>query len=274
MYYKLPNLICLLCCVFTVNGYATDHPLELQKGLKRFDKQTVLGSLSSRGIKDVYIGDNVLAKSIYLVDTGGEIHNITGASRSSKVKISFFQPYQESRLEQLLELKFNKKNGFIEQISSTYSIDSAYLDLSPVREKVLLAAIKKYGEPLSLADIQQITGQTTPEIRVGSFIDELRPNSDVAELIEMYFSKRNISKNSKFTSGSQGRAIMHTGFDLCYLWQENDFKEILSLCAFDSREANASNRGVELNLYNFRLQQVITEQKKASDKDAPFSIGL
>ncbi|MFT5674779.1 MAG: hypothetical protein ACI808_000704 [Paraglaciecola sp.] len=274
MYYKLPKLICLLCCVFAVNGYATDHSLELQKGLKRFDKQTVFGSISNLDIKDIYIGDNVLAKSISLVDAGGRIHNITGGSRSSKVKISFYQPYQESRLEQLLELKFNKKNGFIEQIGSTYSIDSAYLDLTPVREKVLLAAIKKYGEPLSLADIQQITGRTTSEIRVSSFIDKLRPNSDVAESVKMYFSKRNISKNSKFTSNTDGRAIMHTGFDLCYLWQENDFEEILSLCAFDSREANASNRGVELNLYNFRLQQVITEQKKVSDKEDPFSIGL
>jgi hypothetical protein len=257
-----------------VNGYAAEHPLELQKGLKRFDKQSVLGSLSNLDIKDVHLGDNVLAKSISLIDAGGEIHNITGGSRSNKIKISFFQPYQQSRLEQLLELKFNKKNGFIEQISSTYSIDSAYLDLSPVREKVLVAAIKKYGEPLTLAEIQQISGQIKPEISVSRFIDTFNPKQAVAESVKSYFSKRNISKNSKFTSATDGRAIMHTGFDLCYLWQLNDFEEILSLCAFDSKEANASNRGVELSLHNFGLRQVIAQHKKLSDKEDPFSIGL
>lgn len=274
MCYKLPKLICLLCCVFAVNGYAAEHALELQKGLKRFDKQTVLGSQSSLDIKDVFIGDNVLAKTILLVDKGGEIHNITGGSVSSMVKVSFFQPYMESRLEQLIELKFNKKNGFIEQISSTYRIDSAYLDLSLVREKVLVAAIKKYGEPLSLSDIQQITERQTPEINVSSFIDKLKPNQYVAELVKMYFSKHDISRNSKFTSDTEGRAIMHTGFDLCYLWERDNFAEILSLCAFDPREANASNRGVELNLHDFSVQQRITEQKKSSVKYDPLSIAL
>lgn len=274
MGYKVSKLIGLFCCVFAVNSYAAEHSLEQQKGLKRFDKNAVLGSQSNLEIKDVYVGDNVLAKSISLVEGGGKIHNITGGSRSSKVKISFFQPYQESRLEQLLELKFNKENGFIEQISSIYKIDSAYLDLNPVREKVIAAAIKKYGEPMSLRDIQQITGQVASEISVSRFIDSFKVSKGNTELAKMYFKKRDISRNSKFTASKEGWAIMQSGFDLCYLWQINDFAEILSLCAFDPREANASNRGVELNLHNFSVQLRISEQKDLPAKDDPLSIGL
>lgn len=264
----------LLSCFFAISLHAGSHELEQLRGLKRIDKGDELGSRSALEIKDVYIGDNALAKSIALFDKGGKIHNVTGGTRSEKVRFSFFQPYQDSRLEQTLELKFNKENGFVAQLSSTYKIKSAYLDISPVREKVLQAAIEKYGSPLTIAEVRDISDQQQGEVALKRFIDKLAPQDAVKEQALGYFTRRNISKNAKFSATEQGYAQMHTGFDLCYLWQRNNFSEILSFCAFPPNEANASNRGVELSLQNFVVAQQIADRISNDEQQEPLSISL
>jgi hypothetical protein len=267
----LSKLILSLCAL---SLFAGAHELEQQRGLKRFDKAAELGSRSDLQIKDVYIGDNALASSISLSGIGGEIHNITGGTRSNKVRFSFFQPYQGSRLEELIELNFNKENGFIEKISSTYKIKSAYLDISPIREKVLQAAIEKYGEPLSMAEIYGISSQQKGEVKLKRFMHEIVVPDTQREQVLGYFAKRNISKTAKFSEADKGRAIMHTGFDLCYLWHRNNFAEILSFCSFAPKAANASNRGVELGLENFDVQQQIAKRKSSDKQQDSLSISL
>jgi hypothetical protein len=96
----------------------------------------------------------------------------------------------------------------------------------------------------------------------------------VKDLILGYFTKRNISKDAKFTANDQGYAQMHTGFDLCFLWQTNNFAEILSFCAFAPNEANAANRGVQLSLQNFVVKRQIAERKSNEQKKEPLSISL
>jgi hypothetical protein len=264
----------LLCCIFAVSLSVNAHELEQLRGLKHFNKSDELDNRSALEIKDVYIGDNALAKAITLFDMGGKIHNVTGGSRSEKVRFSFFQPYQDSRLEQTLELRFNKDNGFVEQLNSTYRIKSAYLDISPIREKVLQAAIDKYGPPLTIAEVRDMSGQQKGEVDLKHFINQLAPQDGVKEQVLEYFAKRNISKNAKFTASNNGHAQMHTGFDQCFLWQRNNFVEILSFCAFAPNEANASNRGVELSLQNFAVAQQIAERKSTETKQEPLSISL
>jgi hypothetical protein len=264
----------LLFCIFAVSLTVDAHELEQLRGLKRFDKVDDLGSSSVLEIKNVYIGDNALAESIALFNKGGKIHTVTGGTRSEKVQFSFFQPYKNSRLEQILELKFNKDNGFVNQLSSTYKISSAYLDISPIREKVLQAAIDKYGSPLTIEEVRDISDQQQGEVDLRRFINKLTPNDAVKEQVLEYFSRRNISKDAKFTANNRGHALMHTGFDQCFVWQQNNFTEILSFCAFGPNAANASSRGVELSLHNFVVAQQIADRKSTVQQQESLSISL
>jgi hypothetical protein len=264
----------LLCCIFALSLSVDAHELENLRGLKHLNKSDELGSRSTLEIKDIYIGDNALAQAISLFDRGGKIHNVSGGSRSEKVRFSFFQPYQDSQLEQSLELKFNKDNGFVERLNSTYKIKSAYLPISPIREKVLQAAIAKYGPPLSIVEVRKMSEQQKGEVSLRRFIAKLSSRDEVKEQVLAYFAKGNISKNARFTGAKDGYAELHTGFDRCFLWPRNNFVEILSFCAFAPNAANAANRGVELSLQNFAVAQQIIQRKSNDKPQEPLSISL
>lgn len=252
--------------IFLVMGtIAHAHPLESLRGLKRFDKNlSLVNPLNANqplqsllDIKEVRIGDNALAEAIILANDGGEIHTITGGTRSDKVIFSFFQPYQESKLEQRIDLYFNKNSGFINQINSHYSLTSAYLSIEPIRSLVLASAIKKYGQPLTLAQVHQQVGRNNGDINLSEFISSLDPSATSAIA---YFNKLNISRQAKLTADNGGFALIHTGFDQCYLWPKLDYREILSFCAFAPNAANAASRGLEFTLVNFPVAEFIAEQ--------------
>lgn len=265
------STLILLCTCFTAlsSAFATAdtlHPLEQETGLKRFDKNVTLGegqhNQSLQEIKGVHIGDNVLAQAITLYDQGAKLHHIAGSSRSSKVRLSFYQPYQNSRLEQLIELHFNKFSGFITRIDSTYKIESAYLTIGPILENVLQSALKKYGEPLHLSQISKIAKHPESPVPLRTFIRNLQPNPEIAKLVTEYFNDLNISRSARFAKDESERAILYTGFNRCYFWQQDDFTEILSLCSFAPNAANAENRGVELSLINFAVGQNVADTEK------------
>lgn len=265
------SILILLCTGFTALSSAfvvaeVPHPLEQETGLKRFDKNVSLeGALHNQSLQDikgVHTGDNVLAQAINLYDRGAKLHHIAGSSRSEKVRLSFYQPYQNSRLEQQLELHFNKFNGFITQIDSTYTIESAYLTIEPILKDVLQSAIAKYGEPLQLNQISQIAKHAQSPVPLRTFIRNLQPNPQVAHLVKAYFDRLNISRSASFVPGDGEHAILRTGFNRCYLWQQDDFMEIISLCSFAPNAANAASRGVELSLINFAVGQKIADKEK------------
>jgi len=265
------STLILLCTCFTAvsSAFAVPgvlHPLEQETGLKRFDKNVSLGngqhSQSQQDIKGVHIGDNVLAQAINLYDQGAKLHHIAGSSRSDKARLSFYQPYQNSRLEQQLELHFNKFNGFITRVDSTYKIESAYLPIGPILQNVLQSAVAKYGEPLHLSQISQMAKYAKSPVPLRIFIRNLQPHPEVDKLVKDYFNNLNISRSAAFISGDGERAILRTGFNRCYFWQQDDFTEILSLCSFSPNAANAENRGVELSLINFAVQQNVADTEK------------
>ena len=107
------NLVC-------AQSQTQSHPFETLRGLERFNKknalplrdtsQTTDTLLSIRGVK---VGDNILQQAIDLDGQGGQLGRIRGGSRSEKIKFSFSQPYENSSLEQKVELYFDKYNGFI-----------------------------------------------------------------------------------------------------------------------------------------------------------------
>lgn len=267
--------VVLLCTWFsTLSGAfaapVASHPLEQETGLKRFDKNAVLDqdsqSRSQQDIKGVHLGDNVLAQAISLYDQGAKLHHIPGSSRSDKVKLSFYQPYENSRVVQRLELHFNKFSGFINRIDSIYKIESAYLAIEPILTDVLQSAVIKYGEPLHMDQIKQIAGTRKPPVSLRTFISKLHPPVELAELVKDYFARQNISRSAGFISGDGDRAILKSGFNRCYVWQLDDFTEILTLCSFAPNAANASNRGVELSLVNFAVQQKIADKQQLKNE--------
>ena len=122
------------------------HPFETLRGLERFNKTNVLPLNDAAqtidtvlSIKDVKIGDNVLQQAINLDDKGGQLGNIRGGSVSNKIKFSFYQPYENTRLEQKVELYFDKHNGFIQQITATYYLQDAYMSIAPIHAQTLSA---------------------------------------------------------------------------------------------------------------------------------------
>lgn len=247
------------------------HPLEQLEGLKRFNREATLYSpqaptqalLSELDIKDVKLGHNILNQVIKLSDQGGELHTVTGGTRSEKATISFFQPYQDSRLEQRIDLYFNKHSGFIQQINLRYFIASAYLSIEPIRTQALQAAVTKYGPPLTMQAVRQRVKQNQGQIKVSQFVQTLQ---DTSTATQQYFKKLNISRNALITSDQQDYALFHTGFDQCYLWPRDNYNEILSFCGFAPNAANAASRGLEFSLVNFTIADVITEsQHKAPD---------
>ena len=240
------------------------HPLEQKDGLKRFNRQHSLSyppnpSLplqSTLDIKDIKIGQNILNQAIALSEKGGEIHTITGGTRSEKITFSFFQPYQDSKLEQRIELYFNKNSGFIHQINLRYKISSAYLSIEPVRNQVLQAAISKYGPPLSMQDVQARVKQDSGDVKILKFANALQ---DTSEATVDFFKKMGISRSAKITADQQNYALFHSGFDQCYVWPRDNFNELLTFCGFAPNAANAASRGLEFSLVNFVIANVIAE---------------
>jgi hypothetical protein len=247
-------------------AWAQSHPFETLRGLERFNKSNSL-SLDDTSqavdtvlsIKDVKIGDNVLQQAINLDKKEGQLGNIRGGTVSDKIKFSFYQPYENSRLEQKIELYFDKHNGFIKQITGTYYLQDAYMSITPIREQTLSAAVEKFGLPLTMQQVYDLSEEKKGDIRLESFIDSLQGQGQLHPLGLEYLQNRNISRSSKWVKGAQDYALMHSGFDRCYLWQTNAFSQILTFCYFDETGANPNSRGVEFDLHNFPVSQQIKE---------------
>jgi hypothetical protein len=263
---RLTLISCLLTALATNSVWAQSHPFETLHGLERFDKSNTLTMHNVNppadtllSIKGVKIGDNVLQQAIKLADQGGELGRIRGGTRSEKIKFSFYQPYEDTRLEQKVELYFDKHNGFIQQVTATYFLQDAYLSIEPIREQSLSAAVKKFGAPMTMEQAYAFSGQQNGEIGLDQFIKGLQRQSQLNPLALEYFQKRNISRSTKWVKGEQDYALLHSGFDRCYLWNSDTFNQILTFCFFDKTGANPNSRGVELDLHDFPTKQQIIE---------------
>ena len=267
---KIPKCFLLVSYLSLVSLGAADaasvHPLEQATGLKRFDASQRLGidqnSRSTMDIKHIHIGDNALASAIILYDQGAKLHHIARSTRSDKVRLSFYQPYQTSRLEQRVELHFNKFNGFINEIKSLYTVESAYIGIKDVLKDVLASAVSKYGEPLTIEIARNQISTQQGDVPLHSFIAALNPREDVANDVIEYFEALEVSRSSKFVSDDTGYAVLHSGFNRCYVWQIQNYNEVLTLCSFDPSAANSANRGVELSLIDFAVQEKIASTEK------------
>jgi len=257
---------CLVTALATPLVWAQVHPFKTLRGLERFNTSSAL-SMHGTGqtaatvltIKGVKIGDNVLQQAIQLADQGGKLGRIRGGSRSDKIKFSFYQPYEDTRLEQKVELYFDKYNGFIQQVTATYYLQDAYLSIEPIREQSLTAAVKKFGPPMTMQQAYAYSEQQNGEIGLDQFVKGLQRQNKLHPLALEYFKKRNISRSTKWVKGEQDYALMHSGFDRCYLWQTNAFTQILTFCFFDKAGANPNSRGIELDLHDFPVNQQIIE---------------
>jgi len=244
------------------------------RGLERFNKSSELTtkyttqtSNTTLAIKDVKVGDNILQQAIRLDQQGGQLGRIRGGSRSDKIKFSFFQPYENTRLEQRMELYFDKYNGFVQRVTATYLLQDAYLSIEPIRQQTLSAAVNKFGPPLTMQQAYdysgqqsvQKSGQKSGQINLETFIQGLQKQTQLHPLGLAYFQNRNISRSSKWVKGEQDYALLHSGFDRCYMWQTNQFNQILTFCFFDQSSANPNSRGVELDLHNFPVNLQIKE---------------
>ena len=208
-------------------------------------------------------------KAISLSEKGGEIHTITGGSRSDKVTFSFFQPYQESRLEQRIDLYFNKNSGFIHQLNLRYLISSAYLSIEPVRTQVLQTAIAKYGKPLSIQDVRNRVKQAQGEVKLRHFADAVEDSSEAATA---FFKKMSFARNAQISSDNQDYALFPAGFDQCYVWPRDNFNELLTFCGFAPNAANAASRGLEFSLVNFAIAHIITEQQHLNSASSQLTL--
>jgi hypothetical protein len=207
----------------------------------------------------VKIGDNVLLQAIKLQEQGGQLGRIRGGTRSHKIKFSFYQPYENTRLEQKVELYFDKHNGFIQQVTATHVLQNAYLSIEPIRQQTLNAAVAKFGSPMTMQQAYDFSGQKNGEIKFDKFVQGIKRQNQLHPLGLEYFQKRNISRSSKWVKGEQDYALMHSGFNRCYLWHTNAFSQILTFCFFDETSANPNSRGIELDLHDFPLSQQIKE---------------
>ncbi|MEP1385607.1 MAG: hypothetical protein ABJK64_17640 [Paraglaciecola sp.] len=263
------RILILVSALLTIVAQATPHPFETLSGLKRFDKNATLPKAAIDtstlfDIKGVKIGDNVLSQAINLDSQGGDLGRIRGGYRSDKIQFSFDQAYLGTRLNQQLSLYFNKDSGFVNRINIKYLLKDSYFDITPVKEQTLQAAIQKYGAPFSMAQAYANSKQQKGNISLEQFIDELQDEDSIHPLALEYLKNKNISKSAKFVKDEDGYALMHTGFDRCYLWQHNNFTQVLSFCFFDKSGANMNGRGVELELYNFAIAEVIATTKPKS----------
>jgi len=262
----------LISCLVTalalsmVSAQSQTHPFEALRALERFNKATSLPVINHNqttevllSIKGVKIGDNVLQQAINLDGKGGELGRIRSGTRSDKLKFNFTQAYENTRLEQKVELYFDKHNGFIQQVTATYVLQDAYLSIAPIREQTLSAAVKKFGAPMTMQQAYDLSGQQNGDIKFDVFLKRLQSKYQLHPLGLEYFQKRNVSRSTKWVRGEQDYALMHSGFDRCYVWQTNTFNQILTFCFFDDDGANKNSRGIELELHDFPVKQQIID---------------
>lgn len=260
---KLPSvlLIGLICS----QAWAQESMQSNISSLQRFDSSQILGSNSDFEVRDVFIGESVLKEVGELSLQGGKVHYIAGGNRSSRVKVSFFQPYNETQLEQLLLLNFDKDNGFVTSVNLTYSLKSRYSDIAPVYLKVLTQATKKYGDPMSFADVNAVTNSSKTEVRLSEFINKLDANAEVQEQIRAYFQKKLVTPRTHFSDNGEGKAILKFGFRQCYFWPKQKFAEVLSLCSFQPSSGNRGAQGITVALESFIVQADIANFRSADD---------
>ena len=250
--------------------YAQQSDLTQNPGLKRFNTDSELAAKSGFDIKNVRVGDNVLAKTIVLQEQGGDVKYISGNNRSRQVTVVFERPYQNSSLLQNLILDFDKDKGFITTVTLNYKIDSIYIDILPVYERVLEQAMAKYGTPLTLAQVRDVAGQPEESVRLQTFVDKLSPEVAVSEQVKEYLLDKVVTRRTAFEQDEKGNALLITGFRQCYYWPRKNYAELVSLCAFRPSSGNMKGQGIELKLVNFTVQQSISrfnEQTDLSDID-------
>ncbi|WJG08309.1 hypothetical protein [Aliiglaciecola sp. LCG003] len=252
---------------FAVQAQETDN----LSSLHRFNPDATLPVISSMNIRQVYAGNNVLAKSIALAQSGGKLQYISGGNRSSEVKIEFQQPYKESELIESLELHFDKKYGFINQVTLTYKIASRYLDILPVYDKTLQQAVSKYGEPLSFKTVQDIVKTSSSKPKFADFRANLTVKPELKDEIAQYLNYKQVTSKTHFIESENGRALLLTGFKQCYFWPKQEFAEILTLCAFQPSSGNMKGQGVTLSLVDFRVKQAIEHYQS---EEAEININL
>ncbi|MGS2720751.1 hypothetical protein [Paraglaciecola aestuariivivens] len=259
------TLVKLSVLFWATASVAQSHPLQQEKGLKRFNIDAVLPNQSKANpfkIREVFIGANILKQAISLYDQGGQLDHIRGGTRSDKLSFNFNQAYKHSQLKQKLALYFDKDHGFIHQVSATYTLEDAYLSIDPIRQQTLTSAIAKYGQPFTMQQAYSLTGQTQGEIKLSKFIQALEQQAQTPKSGIDYFNQRNISRSAKLMADPQDYALMHSGFDRCYLFEKQHFDQLITFCFFDQSSANPNSRGVELNLHHFS----VAEQIQALDK--------
>lgn len=255
----------------TLSLYCTSHAAVLTDvdhiaGLRRFDTGAQLMVASELDVRGVNVGQNAKSVAQQLMDAGGTLHYISGGIRSRNMKVSFYQPYQDSRLEQRLEIDFDKKYGFIEQVKLTWLIDSAYLSIAPVYEKVVAQAMQKYAQPLSMEHLQQSTHSNRESVRLADFLKNLPANPASSQAIKAYFEDMLVTSKTHFRADEQGNALLLTGFKQCYFWQKQQFTEVLSLCSFRPDSGNMKGQGVTLTLRNFAVEKAIENYSLQQDK--------
>ena len=147
-----------------------------------------------------------------------------------------------------------------------YTVESAYVGIKDVLKDVLVSAIAKYGEPISIADALKQTNLTQDDVPLSSFIKTLSPREDVKNNVIAFFEELRVSRSAKFVADDAGRALLHTGFNRCYVWQTDSYNEVLTLCFFPPNAANSANRGVELQLVDFAVQKKIAATEKIKNE--------
>lgn len=258
------GVLAMFCWSQIVHSQSSD--LGQNPGLKRFDQHEMLGSNSQFDIRAVRVGDNVLKQSLELQQQGGVVHYISKGNRSRNVKISFYQPFGDTRLDQQFRLDFNRNNGFIHTVNVSYKLDSAYADITPIYQQVLEKAVVKYGEPLSFDDIKNYADSTGTRVLLEKFTAEISPKDDVSDAVKGYFSQQIIAAKTAFVADQNGRALLLSGFNQCYLWQKNHFSEVLTLCAFGKNSGNMQGHGVKLELRDFATELMIEGYVKQIEK--------
>lgn len=257
----------VLMCFYVCQAWAQGTSSSNISSLQRFESIQSLGINSDIEIRDVFIGESILSEVTRLISQGGKVHYIAGGNRSERVKVSFYQPYQQTQLEQLLLLNFDKDHGFITNINLTYSLKSRYSKIAPVYQKVVDQAIKKYGEPMSFSEISAIVDSTQTEVRLAEFINKFEANPLVEDKISAYFEQKLVTSRTHFVDDGNGNAILKFGFRQCYFWSKRKFAEILSLCSFQPNSGNMKGQGVTLKLVNFLVQTEIASFSSAVGKE-------
>lgn len=278
MNYLVVITIAFSLIMYTTTGIAQtsqtsqSQSLATLPGLKRFNSNASLGARSTFEIKSVHIGDNALEQAQRLQSEGGKVHYISGGSRSRNVKVSFYQPYQNSQLDQRFKLDFDKENGFINGISVTYKFDSAYLDIQPVYQQVLQNAVEKYGEPLSMQQVRDIAKVPAKDVLLAAFSGKLQVREDVEVKVRAFFDTKIIASRTRFIEETEGRAVLQSGFNECYFWPGDGYVEILSLCAFRKSKVNMKGQTVQMSLVSFLLEDKIKQYQ--SPENAEVEIAL